>query len=196
MISYCLAIHIFALFTYSLVRLLLRMHTWVTQLNCKIDMNLADINIYHDRSSSPVLIRSLLRWCLYSVFFGHYEIHGLTLIHVIFVFLCSTRFKFSHQCDLCACVHVCPYAQNSMQTQWERWCSTMFYVFLVHLTAGVCQDGWGDAERLTVAVLKDWLKNQGVANTGKKQELLERVRSCVWRPFQSWYATGVLLCVV
>ena len=40
---------------------------------------------------------------------------------------------------------------------------------------------WGDAERLTVAVLKDWLKSQGVANTGKKQELLERVRSCVWR---------------
>lgn len=39
----------------------------------------------------------------------------------------------------------------------------------------------GDAERLTVAVLKDWLKSQGVANTGKKQELLERVRSCVWR---------------
>eukprot|EP00435_Cladocopium_sp_Y103_P027912 s898_g6.t3 len=37
----------------------------------------------------------------------------------------------------------------------------------------------GDAERLTVAVLRDWLKNQGVANTGKKQELLERVRSCV-----------------
>ena len=37
----------------------------------------------------------------------------------------------------------------------------------------------GDAERLTVAVLKDWLKSQGVANTGKKQELLERVRSCV-----------------
>ncbi|CAJ1368431.1 unnamed protein product [Effrenium voratum] len=37
----------------------------------------------------------------------------------------------------------------------------------------------GDAERLTVAVLKDWLKSQGVVNTGKKQDLLDRVRSLV-----------------
>ncbi|CAK9094351.1 unnamed protein product [Durusdinium trenchii] len=37
----------------------------------------------------------------------------------------------------------------------------------------------GDAERLTVPQLRDWLKSHGVQNTGKKQELLERVRSCV-----------------
>jgi len=37
----------------------------------------------------------------------------------------------------------------------------------------------GDVALLTVAVLRDWLKSQGVVNTGKKQDLLERVRACV-----------------
>jgi len=37
----------------------------------------------------------------------------------------------------------------------------------------------GDVERLTVPVLRDWLKAQGVACTGKKGELVTRVRACV-----------------
>lgn len=37
----------------------------------------------------------------------------------------------------------------------------------------------GEVERLTVPALKDWLKGQGISNSGKKQELLERIRACV-----------------
>mmetsp|Transcript_10370 Transcript_10370/g.24971 ORF Transcript_10370/g.24971 Transcript_10370/m.24971 type:complete len:615 (-) Transcript_10370:24-1868(-) len=37
----------------------------------------------------------------------------------------------------------------------------------------------GEFERLTVPALRDWLKGQGIANTGKKQDLLDRIRACV-----------------
>lgn len=37
----------------------------------------------------------------------------------------------------------------------------------------------GEVDRLTVPVLKDWLKGQGISNSGKKLELLERIRACV-----------------
>eukprot|EP00930_Biecheleria_cincta_P039856 TRINITY_DN27356_c0_g1_i1.p1 TRINITY_DN27356_c0_g1~~TRINITY_DN27356_c0_g1_i1.p1 ORF type:complete len:658 (+),score=118.20 TRINITY_DN27356_c0_g1_i1:97-1974(+) len=37
----------------------------------------------------------------------------------------------------------------------------------------------GEVDRLTVSVLRDWLKGQGIANTGKKLDLVERVRACV-----------------
>lgn len=37
----------------------------------------------------------------------------------------------------------------------------------------------GELDRLTVGVLKDWLKGQGVVATGKKADLVERVRAVV-----------------
>jgi len=37
----------------------------------------------------------------------------------------------------------------------------------------------GQLERLTLGMLKDWLKAQGISTTGKKADLVERVRACV-----------------
>jgi len=36
----------------------------------------------------------------------------------------------------------------------------------------------GEVDRLTVSALKDWLKSQGIAASGKKADLVERVRAC------------------